>query len=70
MTPTDNISVPKPISSKFTTSGSTNSGVRKSTCNFLPYSIFQASPKSIIFMPYPVFVRQGIFSGYKNIVDE
>lgn len=70
MTPTDHISVPKPISSKFTTSGATNSGVPKSTCNFLPASIFLASPKSIIFTLFPVFVRQSIFSGYKNIKDE
>lgn len=63
MTPTDHMSVPKPIWSKLTTSGATNSGVPNNTCSFLPGSNLRAKPKSMILMRFPVRVRHNMFSG-------
>ena len=57
------MSVGYPIGSKATTSGATNSGVPKRTCNFRIGSNLRARPKSIILMMLPLFDKHRIFSG-------
>lgn len=66
MTPILHMSVPKPIWSKFTTSGATNSGVPNRTCNFFFGSYSLARPKSMILILFPSLVRHSIFSGCKQ----
>ena len=60
------MSVGYPIGSKATTSGATNSGVPKRTCNFRIGSNLRARPKSMILIMFPLFDKHKIFSGCKK----